>query len=80
MASLLLEHKVRVDACDRDGRSALHIAAAMGHTAVLCVLLDAGASGVLVEHNGNTALHYAALEARHLAIVELVSRKKHLQV
>ena len=80
MASLLLEHKARVDACDRDGRSALHIAAAMGHTAVLCVLLDAGASGVLVEHNGNTALHYAALEARHLAIVELVSRKKHLQV
>ena len=80
MASLLLEYKARVDACDRDGRSALHIAAAMGHTAVLCVLLDAGASGVLVEHNGNTALHYAALEARHLAIVELVSRKKHLQV
>ena len=79
MASLLLEHKARVDACDRDGRSALH-RRRNGHTAVLCVLLDAGASGVLVEHNGNTALHYAALEARHLAIVELVSRKKHLQV
>ena len=40
---LLLKHKAKVDARDRDGRSALHAAAFQGHADILATLLDAGA-------------------------------------
>src|SRR5690606_34655555 len=40
---LLLRHKARVDARDRDGRSALHVAARQGHAGIVAALLDAGA-------------------------------------
>jgi len=40
---LLLKHKAKVDARDRDGRGALHAAAFQGHADILAALLDAGA-------------------------------------
>src|SRR5690606_5836691 len=39
---LLPRHKARVDARDRDGRTALHVAAFQGHAAIISALLDAG--------------------------------------
>ncbi len=41
--ALLLRHKAKVDARDRDGRSALHVASALGHGEIATTLLAAGA-------------------------------------
>ena len=73
MSSLLVQHGCNQDAQDRDGRSALHIAAAMGHVELLRLLLSSNADPAVADAQQNTALHYAALEAREGAIAELLS-------
>ena len=57
---LLLRHKARVDARDRDGRSALHVAAFQGHAAIVAALLDAGADPQARDAHEATALLEAA--------------------
>ena len=57
---LLLRHKAKVDARDRDQRSALHVAAFQGHAAIVAALLDAGADVQARDGAGATALLEAA--------------------
>ena len=49
-----------MDAVDGNGHSALFRACERGHTEVVVVLLDAGASVTLTDDSGRCALHWAA--------------------
>ena len=55
---------VDVESQDSDGRTALHRAALLGHTACLGALLAAGASVHARTRHGYTPLHYAAVRGR----------------
>ncbi|MDH7452325.1 ankyrin repeat domain-containing protein [Luteimonas composti] len=57
---LLLRHKARVDARDREQRTALHVAALQGHAAIVSALLDAGADVQARDAAGATPLLEAA--------------------
>ena len=61
---LLLGSQAAVDARDTAGRTALHVACAMGHTASIRCLLSAGAKPTASDEHLNTAMHFAAQEAR----------------
>ena len=70
---LLLKHKARADARDRQRRSALHDAALAGHTAILDALLAAGANLEARDALGRTPLLEAAASGR-AAVVEHLLR------
>ncbi|MGY4517466.1 ankyrin repeat domain-containing protein [Lysobacter sp. HA18] len=53
---LLLKHKARVDARDRSGRTALHVAAHAGHMEIVIALLEAGADAALTDAQGRTPI------------------------
>lgn len=55
-ASTALVRNVSPDIPDEKGRTALHIAAALGHTIVIEMLLNAGATMGLKDFRGNTAI------------------------
>ncbi|CAH0550681.1 unnamed protein product [Brassicogethes aeneus] len=56
----LIRAGANVEACDKDGLTALHCAASRGHTDCIDTLLTlCGASPDVIDSNGCTALHYA---------------------
>ena len=65
-------HELGVDVQDKQGRSALHHAAAVGNYAAMEVLLANGASLELRDFGGASTLHYAV---GHSACVELAIQK-----
>src|SRR5690606_5467478 len=67
--ALLLKHKAKADARDREGRSALHQAAFAGHAEIVTVLVDAGADANARDAAGRTPLLEAA-RGGHLAALE----------
>ena len=70
---LLLKHKAKVDARDRDGRSALHMAAFQGHLDILAALLDAGADVQARDAAESTPLLEAARGGRTATFEALLS-------
>ncbi|TWT22585.1 hypothetical protein FQY83_06110 [Luteimonas marina] len=72
---LLLRHKAKVDARDRDGRTALHIAAFQGHAAIVAALLDAGADVHARDGREATPLLEAARGAHASAFEALLAAK-----
>ena len=66
---LLLKYKAKVDARDRDRRSALHAAALAGHAEIVGTLLAAGADVHASDGEGRTPWLEAA-RGGHLAVVE----------
>ncbi|MGJ4802815.1 ankyrin repeat domain-containing protein [Luteimonas sp. SDU82] len=72
---LLLRHKARVDARDRDQRTALHVAAAQGHAAIVAALLDAGADAQARDGAGATPLLEAARGGSLSAFEALLAAK-----
>ncbi|MDH5835183.1 ankyrin repeat domain-containing protein [Luteimonas kalidii] len=72
---LLLRHKAKVDACDRDGRTALHVAAFQGHQDITATLLDAGADVHARDAHGATPLLEAARGARTATFEALLAAK-----
>lgn len=75
---LLLKHKARADARDRQRRSALHEAALAGHTAILDALLAAGANLEARDALGRTPLLEAAAGGRAAVIEHLLRHKPDL--
>jgi len=69
---LLLKHKARADARDRQRRSALHEAAAAGHAAIIDTLLAAGANLEARDAQGRTPLLEAAAAGRAAVIEHLL--------
>ncbi|WP_305806361.1 ankyrin repeat domain-containing protein [Stenotrophomonas sp. YIM B06876] len=67
---LLLKHKARLDARDRQRRSALHEAAQAGHVEIVAVLLNAGANIEARDALGRTPW----LEAARYARAEVMER------
>ena len=65
MARALLDAKCSPDAQDRDGRTALHIACAMGHVGLIRALIAAGADGALADAQANSHLAPRDLEPEH---------------
>ena len=63
-----LGNNADVNAIDEDGRSALHMAAANGHTGIMQTLLDAGANTEQRNPTGNTALHWACVGGSAAAV------------
>ena len=63
-----LGNNADVNATDEDGRSALHMAAANGHTGIMQTLLDAGANTEQRNATGNTALHWACVGGSVVAV------------
>ncbi|XP_025418996.1 delta-latroinsectotoxin-Lt1a-like [Sipha flava] len=59
IVNLLLNGRVAIDAQDKDGKTALHIAATYKRVEITELLLDRGAADVK-DRDGNTALHDAA--------------------
>ncbi len=72
---LLLKHKARVDARDRQRRSALHEAAQAGHAEIVDVLLGAGANLDARDLLGRTPFLEAARYARAGVLEQLLARK-----
>lgn len=70
---LLLHHGADICVVEEFGRTPLHCAVAHGHLDCVAYLLDVGGDSVLNagDHDGDTALHYAAL-AGNEAIVKLL--------
>jgi hypothetical protein len=68
---VLQDSKTEVDVADANGWSALHHAAAKGHTTVVQLLLDARAAVNAAAADGRTALHSAACNG-HTAVVQLL--------
>ncbi|KAF7691391.1 hypothetical protein HF521_011688 [Silurus meridionalis] len=79
---LLMFHKSGLDILhnkvDCRGSGPLHLAAAGGHTEVVKLLLDAGASATEEDSEGMTALHLAAQNG-HIHILEVLKSKVSLQ-
>ena len=57
--AIVLENKARIDLVDARGRSALMIAAGMGHGSVVEYLLNKGADSSLRDKDGKSALDLA---------------------
>ncbi|CAI7894107.1 unnamed protein product, partial [Closterium sp. NIES-54] len=55
---------------DDEGRTALHMAAANGHTEIARLLIQRGAPVNAVNRQGNTPLHWAAVNGRDSVSVE----------
>ncbi|WP_202839741.1 ankyrin repeat domain-containing protein [Luteimonas saliphila] len=72
---LLLRHKAKVDARDREGRTALHVAAFQGHAEVVAALLDAGADVHARDARESTALLEAARGAGAAVLEALLAAK-----
>ncbi|MCD7098104.1 ankyrin repeat domain-containing protein [Stenotrophomonas sp. MMGLT7] len=72
---LLLKYKARVDARDRQRRSALHEAAQAGHVAVIDALLAAGANLEARDQGGRTPWLDAARQARGSALEHLLASR-----
>jgi ankyrin repeat protein len=72
---LLLKHKARIDARDRQRRSALHEAALAGHAEVVEVLLGAGANIEARDTLARTPFLDAARNARGPVLEALLTRK-----
>ncbi|HYG05257.1 MAG TPA: ankyrin repeat domain-containing protein [Stenotrophomonas sp.] len=72
---LLLKHKARIDARDRQRRSALHEAAQAGHAEIVEVLLGAGANLDARDLLGRTPFLEAARHARAAVLEQLLARK-----
>lgn len=71
MATLLLNHGAKVDACEAWEETPLHIAARSGSLEVCEILLDHGANIDMVNAHGKTALLLAG-DAKQEAICELL--------
>ncbi|TYT26079.1 hypothetical protein FZO89_07305 [Luteimonas viscosa] len=72
---LLLRHKAKVDARDRDGRTALHVAALQGHAEITAALLDAGADVHARDARESTPLLEAARGAGAATFEALLAAK-----
>ena len=68
---LLRRHRVGIDTGGRDGRTALHCAAAGGHEASVELLLRRGADATSLDSAGDTAAHLAARWVTHKPAVLL---------
>ena len=69
--SILLKSGGHVDACDRDGNTALMAASWSGHKRDVRVLLDAGADVNALDANGETSL-IVAVRARQIDVVDML--------
>src|SRR5512146_2436621 len=69
---LLLKRKVKVDARDSLGRTALMVAALQGHVGIAAALLDAGAQVGLADSRGTTALMEATRSGSE-ALLKLIA-------
>lgn len=72
---LLLKHKARIDARDRQRRSALHEAAQAGHAEIAEVLLAAGANLDARDLLGRTPFLEAARQGRAAVLEQLLQHK-----
>jgi ankyrin repeat protein len=72
-ARFLIEQGADVNAAGPDGRTALHYAAAAGHTALMALLLEQGADPQRTDDKGETPLSLARA-AKKQAAVDLLSR------
>ena len=59
---LLLDHNAYTDVQDKEGTTALMMAAKGGHISVACVLVQSGADFDLLDTHGRNALSYLAEE------------------
>lgn len=75
---LLLKHKARADARDRQRRSALHEAALAGHVGIIDALLAANANAEARDARGRTPLLEAAAAGRAAVVEHLLAHKPDL--
>lgn len=73
---LLLKAKCAVDAATRDGRTALLVAAALGHAHVVKTLLEAGANAEHRDLAGRSVLHHAKPDSGVAAVVKACLRDR----
>lgn len=69
-----IEQGAQVDWQDEQGRTALHMASANGHTQTVIYLLKAGAEAAPANKEGNTPLHFACLNGHVQVVQELTQR------
>ncbi|TPP65845.1 Serine/threonine-protein phosphatase 6 regulatory ankyrin repeat subunit A [Fasciola gigantica] len=72
-AQLLLDHGAKVDARDRLGNTALHVAADRGHELFVLTMLRAGCPWNARGQGGTTALHRAALSGFASCLSRLIA-------
>ncbi len=72
VAAILIEHGADVNSLNKDGRTALMLAAGMGHTAVVRLLLSKGADTRLRDRDQKTAFDLAK-DKRRNEVVRLLS-------
>jgi ankyrin repeat protein len=72
---LILSVKIKVDACDRSGMTALHYAVISSNLTVARHLIDHGADFKRLDPTGHSPLHLAAHYAKDSQILELLLTK-----
>ena len=77
---LLLKHRARIDARDKQRRSALHKAAYAGHREIVDALLGAGANLEARDLSGRTPLLDAAANGHLVVLQQLLERKAQADV
>ncbi len=65
----VIKEEADVNARDKDGHTALQLAACGGREAIVKRLIAAGADAGAITRNGSTALHFAALKG-HASVIE----------
>jgi len=68
------------NACDDQGRSALHWAADGGHTHIAIMLLQLGADIDKTDEDGQTPLHYAATVVRPASSLPFATVSHHIAI
>ena len=72
---LLVEKGTPINLLDRDGRTALHLAAHEGHVSTVAILMDHQVDPEIKETKGGmTALHFAVAQ-KHTETVEILLKK-----
>ena len=72
----LIEGGASANSRDKDGNTALHVAASNGHVNMITCLLDRGAN-IVVNNEGLNCLDYAIENELHLVIKTIVQHERY---
>ena len=75
MVELLISYGADINHQDKNGLTALHVAARGRHSDICRILLENGANAAILDSIKNSPLHYAVSEANDVKVIEELARR-----